>query len=209
MSVKLLVADHQEVMRAGLRTLVAGSPFTVVAEANNEKEAMRLVQKHSPEVVILDVRFAGEDGFATLARLKRRFPQIGVVMWSTDDNPTYIARAMALKAGGYLPRSIGRRELLRMIKIVADGKDAWSADQLRAFKGAPTLPPQCPVALTPRECEVLRQLAHGLSNKELAAALEISYETVKEHVQHILRKLDAKDRTQAAVWAVKNGFTEA
>ncbi len=206
MNVKLLVADHQEVMRVGLKSLISRSPVEVVAEASTEAELMRLLQKQLPHVVILDVRFAGEDGFGTLARLRRKWPELPVLIWSTDDNPTYIARAMALDAHGYLPRSVGRGELLESIRTAASGKEAWTEQQKRQFTGAPDIPAGLEVPLTQRERETLRQLGHGLSNKEIALALDIGYETVKEHVQHILRKLNASDRTQAAVWAVRNGL---
>lgn len=206
MNVKLLVADHQEVMRIGLKSLVSRSTIEVVAEASTETELMRLLQKQLPCVLVLDVRFAGEDGFATLAKIKRKWPALPVLMWSTDDNPTYIARALALRAGGYLPRSVSRNELLSSIRAAAAGEEAWSPEQKKQYTGAPDLPAGVRVPLTPRERETLRQLGHGLSNKEIALALNIGYETVKEHVQHILRKLNATDRTQAAVWAVRNGL---
>jgi len=206
MNVTLLVADHQEVMRVGLKSLIQRSNAEVTAEAGSENELMRLLQKQLPRVVILDVRFAGEDGFSTLVKVKRKWPELPILMWSTDDNPTYIARAMALGACGYLPRSVGRNDLLESIGTAASGKEAWSAEQKIQFTGAPEIPPGIDVPLTLRERETLRQLGHGLSNKEIALALNIGYETVKEHVQHILRKLNASDRTQAAVWAVRNGL---
>jgi DNA-binding NarL/FixJ family response regulator len=137
MNVKLLVADHQEVMRIGLKSLVSRSTIEVAAEASTETELMRLLQKQLPCVLILDVRFAGEDGFATLAKIKRKWSNLPVLMWSTDDNPTYIARALALRAGGYLPRSVGRNELLGSIRAVAAGEEAWSPEQKKQYTGAP------------------------------------------------------------------------
>lgn len=206
MNVKLLVADHQEVMRVGLKSLLDRSTVEVMGEAGTESELVRLLQKQLPQVVILDVRFAGEDGFSTLVKIKRKWPELPILMWSTDDNPTYIARAMALGASGYLPRSVGRAELLNSIRVAALENEAWSPEQKIQFTGAPEIPPGVEIPLTLRERETLRQLGHGLSNKEIALALNIGYETVKEHVQHILRKLNASDRTQAAVWAVRNGL---
>src|SRR5690606_29195408 len=146
------------------------------------------------------------DGFVTLNRLKKKHPKLPVLMWSTSENPTYVARSMALGANGYLPRSMERSDMLATIRTAATEGDAWTKDQRTQFTGAPELPADCGVPLTPRERETLRQLAHGLSNKEIALALNISYETVKEHVQHVLRKLSATDRTQAAVWAVRNNL---
>jgi DNA-binding NarL/FixJ family response regulator len=206
MSVKLLVADHQEVMREGLKNLISRSVVKVVAEANTNREAMRMVQKHKPDVVILDVRFAGDDGFQTLNKLRRKWADLPILLWATSDNPTYVCRAMALKASGYLTRGTGRAELLAAIRTAASKGDAWTEEQINTFTGAPELPAKMNVHLTPREREVIRQLAYGLSNKEIAKALEVSFETIKEHIQHILRKLDFKDRTQIAVWAVRNGL---
>ncbi len=206
MSIKLLLADHQEVMRAGLKSLISRSHVEMVGEANTEEEAIRLTSELSPDVMILDVRFAGEDGFGTLSKIRAEYPELPILMWSTGDNPTYIARAMALGASGYLPRSVGRTEILTAVRTVANGRTGWSEAQQKAFTGAAELPQEVDVPLTPREREVLRQIAYGLSNKEVAKALDISYETVKEHVQHMLRKLRMTDRTQAAVWAVRNGL---
>ena len=136
-------------------------------------------------------------------------PEIAVLMLSTYDNPTYVARAVALGAAGYVLKGIDREGLLDAIRKVAAGESAWTRDELRRVTGAlatPRLNADVEVPLTQRESEVLRQLALGLTNKEIAQALHISYETVKEHVQHILRKVGVSDRTQAAVWAVRKGL---
>jgi DNA-binding NarL/FixJ family response regulator len=206
MSTTLLVADHQEVMRAGLRSLLQRSNIEVGAEANNPKELMRLLKKNEPAAIILDVRFAGEDGFEVLSELKKKYAHIPVLMWSTSDNPTYIARAIALKAEGYLPRGLERAELLSKIKQVVSGGHSWTPEEIEHYTGVPVFPDTITIHFTPREREVIRQLSHGLGNKEIALALGISYETVKEHIQHILRKLKFTDRTEAAVWAVRNNL---
>jgi DNA-binding NarL/FixJ family response regulator len=130
-------------------------------------------------------------------------------MLSTYDNPTYVARAVALGASGYLMKGLSRDELVAAIRRVAEGGDAWTREELRRVTGAlatPRVMADVEVPLTQRESEVLRQLAFGLTNKEIAQALGISYETVKEHVQHVLRKIGVSDRTQAAVWAVRKGL---
>jgi DNA-binding NarL/FixJ family response regulator len=129
-----------------------------------------------------------------------------ILMLSTFDNPTYIARSVALGASGYLLKGCTRDQLIKAIHTAASGESAWTRDELRRVTGAlatPRLAADVEVPLTQRESEVLRQLAYGLTNKEIAQALHISYETVKEHVQHILRKIGVSDRTQAAVWAVR------
>jgi DNA-binding NarL/FixJ family response regulator len=123
-------------------------------------------------------------------------------MFSGYDNPTYLARAVALGARGYLSKGVTREEFLSAIKKVADGGDVWSSDVLQRVSGALSKD----AGLTPREGQVLKQLAFGLENREIGLALGISYETVKEHIQHILKKLKVSDRTQAAVWAVREGL---
>jgi DNA-binding NarL/FixJ family response regulator len=114
-----------------------------------------------------------------------------------------------LGASGYLLKGCTREQLIKAIHTAASGESAWTRDELRRVTGAlatPRLAADVEVPLTQRESEVLRQLAYGLTNKEIAQALHISYETVKEHVQHILRKIGVSDRTQAAVWAVRKGL---
>jgi DNA-binding NarL/FixJ family response regulator len=158
---------------------------------------------------MLDIRMSDSDGLNALGRIKLNRPDMPVLMLSTYDNPTYIARAVALGASGYLMKGIGRDDLVAAIRRVAEGGDAWTREELRRVTGAlatPRVSADVEVPLTQRESEVLRQLAFGLTNKEIAQALGISYETVKEHVQHVLRKIGVSDRTQAAVWAVRKGL---
>jgi DNA-binding NarL/FixJ family response regulator len=210
MSIRLLIADDHEVVRAGLKSLLADvRDVQVVADAASGDEAVRLAHRHRPHVVLLDVRMTGGDGLAALGRLREELPAIPVIMFSSYDNPTYVARAVALGAVGYLVKSATRDEIIAGVRQAAAGASLWSRDHLRrASQAAPSIRGSADPdgALTKRENEVLKQLALGLSNKEIAQALDISYETVKEHVQHILRKLGVADRTQAAVWAVRKGL---
>ncbi len=210
MTVRLLIADDHAVVRAGLKSLLSDvRDIEIVAEAADGEEAIRLARRHRPEVVLLDVRMPGTDGLAVLGQLRSELPGIAVVMFSSYDNPTYIARAVALGAAGYLVKNASRDEIIAAIRRSATGEALWSREGLRRVSGALATPrssAEIDAPLTKRESEVLKQLALGLSNKEIAQALEISYETVKEHVQHILRKLGVADRTQAAVWAVRKGL---
>lgn len=209
MSIRLLIADDHAVVRAGLRTMIAGSDIEIVAEATNGNEALQLAAQHSPDVVMLDVRMPECDGIACLGRLRSELPNLPVLMFSAYDNPTYIARAVALGASGYLVKTASKEEVIVAIQNVASGESIWTREELRRVTGAlstPRVAVDLEVPLTKRESEVLKQLALGLSNKEIALALSISYETVKEHVQHILRKVGVSDRTQAAVWAVRKGL---
>jgi DNA-binding NarL/FixJ family response regulator len=209
MSIKLLIADDHEVVRCGLRSLMAGTEIEIVGEATTGEQAIQLAMAVRPDVVLLDIRMPGGDGLNALGRLKLEAPQIAVLILSTYDNPTYVARAVALGAAGYVLKGADREGLLEAIRKAAAGESAWTRDELRRVTGAlatPRLNADVEVPLTQRESEVLRQLALGLTNKEIAQALHISYETVKEHVQHILRKVGVSDRTQAAVWAVRKGL---
>jgi DNA-binding NarL/FixJ family response regulator len=209
MSIKILIADDHEVVRSGVTRLLTGTEIEVIAEAATGDEAVRLTAEHNPDIVLLDIRMPNGDGLAALGRIKLQRPDQRILVFSTYDNPTYVARAVALGANGFLLKGCTRDQLLAAIRKIASGEDAWTRDELRRVTGAlatPRLASDVEAPLTQRESEVLRQLAFGLTNKEIAQALGISYETVKEHVQHILRKIGVTDRTQAAVWAVRKGL---
>jgi DNA-binding NarL/FixJ family response regulator len=127
-------------------------------------------------------------------------------MLPVGDSLTYVARAMAWGANGALSESCTRSELLAMIGEISAGRSAWKPEQVQRFRGAAVVPAGVESPLTPRELQVLRQLAMGLPNREIALMLSISNETVKEHVGSILRKLAVSDRTKAAVWAIRQGL---
>jgi DNA-binding NarL/FixJ family response regulator len=187
--------------------LLEGTDIRVIGEAADGHVALELALERRPHVILLDVRMPEGDGLNCLARLKVELPDTPVVMMSAFDNPTYVARAVALGAAGYLFKSASRQQIIDAVKTAAAGESLWSREELRRVSGALATPhtmAETDVPLTKRECEVLKQLAFGLTNKEIAQALGISYETVKEHVQHVLKKLGVADRTQAAVWAVRN-----
>jgi len=209
MAIKLLVADDHEVVRAGLKSMLTGTDIKIVGEASTGEAALRLALKHNPDVVLMDIRMPEGDGLTGLGRIRLDRPNMPILIWSAFDNPTYVARAVALGANGYVLKSATRDKLLQSIRTAAAGENTWTREELRRVTGAlatPRLAADIEVPLTQRESEVLRQLALGLTNKEIALALKISYETVKEHVQHVLRKVGVSDRTQAAVWAVRRGL---
>ncbi|HEY2760683.1 MAG TPA: response regulator transcription factor [Pirellulales bacterium] len=209
MSIRVLVADEHELVRAGLKSLLAGTEIKIVAEAPSGEAAVKLTLKHSPDVVLMDIRMPDGDGLTALGRIKLDRPDIPVVIFSGFDNPTYVARAVALGAAGYVLKGTSRDKLIETIRKAAQRENTWSREELRRVTGAlatPRLISDIEVPLTQRESEVLRQLALGLTNKKIAQALDISYETVKEHVQHVLRKIGVTDRTQAAIWAVRQGL---
>ena len=206
MSVKVLVADDHEVVRTGLASLLAGSDVKIVAEATNGAEAVKMAIKHKPDVALLDIRMPDFDGLEALDKIHRELPNTRVVMLSTYDNPTYVARAVALGACDYVLKGASRQELISTITGAAAGKAPSPRGELHRVAGAMSKNPAAngnDIPLTNRETQVLRHVALGLSNKEIGRSLTISIETVKEHVQNILRKIAVTDRTQAAVWAVR------
>ena len=214
MAISVIVADDHLVVRLGLQALFSASDFEIVDEVVTGSELLAKLEERQasdrlPNLVLLDVRLKGDDGLSVLGKLKQLYPSLPVVVFTNYENPTYIARAVASGAAGYVLKSEPFQNLVQAMQVALRGDLNWSRDELRRVSGAlatPRLPPECEVPLTQRESEVLTQLSSGLTNKEIAVALGISYETVKEHVQHILHKIGVSDRTQAAVWAVRNGL---
>jgi DNA-binding NarL/FixJ family response regulator len=205
--IRLLVADDQEMVRQGLRALLAGTEIKIVVEVTSGQAAVRCALEPEVDVALLDVRMPDGDGLAALGRIKLERPSLPVLLFSAFDNPASIARAIALGAAGFLLKSCTRDEILSTIRIAAKGENVWSREKLRSVSGAlrtPRITNNLEVSLSEREGDVLRQMTQGLTNKQIALAMNISYETVKEHVQHVLRKIGLTDRTQAAVWAVRN-----
>ena len=206
MSIRMLIADDHEVIRTGLASLLANTDIEIVAEATNGNEAIAEAEKCKPDVILLDIRMPDGDGLSTLEKLRTKVPDSCVVMLSTYDNPTYVARAVALGACDYVLKGSSRQKIIETIRNAAEGTPPGPASALGAVAGAmsekrPLRDTESP--LTRRETQVLRHVALGLSNKEIGQSLEISIETVKEHVQNVLRKIGVRDRTQAAVWAVR------
>lgn len=209
MSVRLLIADDHELVRSGICSLVANTDIEVVAQAASGTETVKLAREHKPDVVLLDIRMNDGDGLSALEEIHRELPEMRVVMLSTFDNPTYMARAQALGASDYVLKGASREQIVGAITAVAAGEVPSSHGELHKVAGKMAKQPKqanAEIALTQRETQVLRHLALGLSNKEIAQSLGISIETVKEHVQHLLRKMEVSDRTQAAVWAVRKGM---
>ena len=191
--IRLLIADDHEMIRSGVKALLAGTEIKVVAEAATGQAAVKYALEHDVDVVLLDVRMPDGDGLTALGRMKLDKPNLPILMFSAYDNPMYVARAVALGASGYLLKDCTRDELLSAIRRAAAGENIFTRSELRRTTGAlatPRLAADVEVPLTQREGEVLRQMAKGLTNKQIAEVLHISYETVKEHVQHIL----AQDR---------------
>jgi len=207
-AIPLLIAHPKELIRAGLRAMLAGSPVKIVGEASDAQSTLTLAKKHKPAVLLLDAAIPGGDAFELVTKLSKALPATKFVLLSALDNPTYMARARAVGAANFLLMGFSQRELVTAIESAAAGKPVSGSAPFA--KIAASMEPRDARAardsgLTPRESQVLSHVALGLSNDEIARSLTISVETVKEHVQNLLRKLAVSDRTQAAVWAVQSG----
>jgi len=209
MLVRLLVVEDQPVIRSGLETLLADTGVTIVGTADRAAEAMEQVSLAQPDLILLDIRLGESDGLSVLARIKADHPKLPVLIYTGYDNPAFAARAVALGAAGYVLKGTGRDELIAAIRRAAAGETLWTREELRRVTSALAAPRttyDLDVPLTRREMEVLTHIVEGHTNKRIADELSISYETVKEHVQHLLKKIGVTDRTQAAVWAIRSGI---
>ncbi len=207
MTIRVVVADDHEVLRRGIAMLLSDDEIEIVGEAATGEEAVAVSEETKPDVVLMDIRMPEGDGITAVRTLRERCPDTKVVMLSTYDNPTYVARSATAGAVDYVLKERSREHLVDAVRRAASGQDP-STDSImygikKSMNSRRERLEKKDFLLTHREFQVLRHIALGLSNKEIAESLGISVETVKEHVQNILRKINATDRTQAAVWAVK------
>ncbi len=208
----MIIEDHL-VARIGIGQLLRSLGFGITGAVSTSDEAVAMAVTMEPDVALLDVRLPPEDGLSVLARLRDEAPRVPVVVWSAYDNPTYVARAAALGASDYLLKGEESIRLSEAIRSAVAGRAATEGSLMARVRrmmfddvDSGSLPDEFP--LTSREAQVLRHVALGLSNKEISKSLAISVETVKEHVQNILRKTKAADRTAAAVRAIKSGLVD-
>jgi DNA-binding NarL/FixJ family response regulator len=203
---RVLLVDDHPMVRAGLRSMLSGDEVDVVGEAGSGAEAVDQAVALSPELVLLDLELPDMDGVEALTRLKARAPRAAVLMVSMHDEPSMVRRAVEAGAAGYVLKGIGRRELLAAVRAVRNGGSILDPSLLRALAN-PAPAESIPVdALTRVELDTLALLAAGLTNREIAERMRWSVGTVKKYVQRILEKLNASDRTQAAVMAVRQGL---
>jgi DNA-binding NarL/FixJ family response regulator len=206
--IRLLVADDQEMVRCGVKALLAGTEIKVVAEAATSESAVKLALEKEVDVVLLDIRLPDGDGLAALTRIKLDKPDLPVLLFSAFDNLASVGKAIALGARGFLLKGCSRDELLNAIRVSAAGEHIWGRGRLIRAGHFMKTPPvgTLEASLSEREGEVLRLIVHGLNNEQITAKMKISSLTVKQHVTHILRTIGVSDRAQAAVWAIKNGL---
>jgi DNA-binding NarL/FixJ family response regulator len=208
--IRVLIVDDHAIIRQGLASVFKGSGIQIVGEATDADEAVRLARKLQPHVVLLDVRLESSDGLNAIKAIVAASGDSRIVMLSTFDSTTYIARAISAGAHDYLLKTASRQELIDGVTNAASGTPPPRSGEYRRMVRSmsdKTVPEELEVPLTPRETQVLRLVSLGLSNQEIADPLSISIETVKEHVQNLLRKLSVGDRTQAAVWAIRHGVS--
>jgi NarL family two-component system response regulator LiaR len=210
--VRVLVADDHQVVREGLRMILAEERETIelVGEAADGHEAVRLAERLRPDVVLMDLLMPGLDGIAATQRLRAGGAGPRVLILTTYADDERVRDAIRAGATGYLLKDVLRAELVQAIHAAALGVptlDPRAQQHLMRQVAAP--PPRSPFAgLTPRELDVLRLVARGMGNKQIAAALHLSVGTVKGYVSAILPKISAGDRTQAALFAVKHGLED-
>jgi DNA-binding NarL/FixJ family response regulator len=200
--IRILVVDDHFMVRMGLTASLNVEPdMEVVAEVGTGEAALRAYNEHRPNLVIMDVRLPGMSGAEATAAILREFPDACILMLSTHSGEEEIYRAMQSGARGYVLKSVLREDLLRAIREVHEGKR--HLDPIVASHLADRVSHR---SLTSREIEVLKMVAKGFGNKEIAAVLNIAEVTVKLHVSHVLEKLNVKDRTEAATAAVQRGI---
>jgi two-component system NarL family response regulator len=200
--IRILVVDDHFMVRMGLSASLNVEPdLEVVAEAESGEEALDAYRRHSPTIVIMDVRLPGVSGADATAAIIREFPVARILMLSTHAGEEEIYRALQAGARGYVLKSTVREELLHAIREVSEGRRFL--DPVVAPVLAERMSHR---SLTSRELEVLRMVVKGLGNKEIANTLNLSETTVKLHVSHVLAKLNVEDRTQAATAAIRRGI---
>ncbi|MDT0567691.1 response regulator transcription factor [Streptomyces sp. DSM 3412] len=204
-AVRVLVVDDQTLIRDGIASLLAIRPgIAVVGTAVNGRDAVAKTLELGPDVVLMDVRMPELDGVEAVAVLRSRAPGCRVVMLTTFDDEEYVVQALRAGAHGYLLKDLPAEELAHAVRLAHAGVtqlDSSVAHHLTASLPRPG-PPQAPaVALSPRETDILRLVAQGHTNREIAARLYLSEGTVKNHVSRILTRLALRDRTQAALRA--------
>lgn len=210
MMIKVLLVDDQSLIRQGLRALLELEPdLEIVGEAENGEQAINLVAEFQPDVVLLDIRMPIMDGVAATQEIQKRFAKTKILVLTTFDDDEYVSAALQNGAMGYLLKDTPSEELAVAIRAVYKGYTQLGPGIVKKLltqfsNGIITQSPPVPstlAELTPREKEVLRLIATGASNREIAQQLYISEGTVKNHVTNILNRLNLRDRTQAAIWA--------
>jgi DNA-binding NarL/FixJ family response regulator len=200
--IRVLCVDDHSLVRKGIASILANeADMKLVAEGANGRDAVELFRKHQPDVTLMDLRMPDLDGIEATREIRREFPEAKIIALTSFDGDQDIYRALEAGVRGYLLKEMVHTEVLNAIRVVHDGRRLLPQEVAERLSG---YFPQ--VALTPREVEVLNWVAKGLANKEIAARLGTASGTVKMHVQNILAKLDATDRTHAVTIGLARGI---
>lgn len=211
-----LVDDHQ-LVRQGLRTILRGAAgIEVVGEASSGEEALALVKEIKPDVILMDIRMDGNDGFKSMKQIRKVCPDTAFIMLTVYDSELYATEAIRTGASGYITKDCSRELLINGIRVVSQGGTVWQEGILRrATRGIPGLSgegtggdvtAQIVEQLTSRELEILALLAEGYGNKQICTRLNLADITVKKYIKNILTKLGVSNRTHAALMAVRLGL---
>ncbi len=215
MTISVVIADDQRMLRAGLRMVIETEPdMNVVGEASDGVEAVAVVRRLRPHVVLMDIAMPRQDGLAATRVLLGTPNPPRVIVLTTFDTDENLYRALQAGASGFLLKVSSPEHLITAIRVVAGGEalldPAVTTRVISAFAGRPgPEPPPELGELTPRETDVLRLMARGMSNAEISAALAVGEATVKTHVARVLMKLGLRDRVQAVVYAYESGLVRA
>jgi DNA-binding NarL/FixJ family response regulator len=203
--IRLIVVDDHAVMRAGVIALLAGEQtIEIVGEAGDGRSALALVEAHDPDVALVDLRMPGVDGVATTTEIGARHPRTRVLILTTYDTDDDIERGVEAGAIGYLLKDTTREQLVDAVHAAARGETVLAPRVAEKLIARLRRPAQAP--LTPRELDVLKAVADGLTNAEIGSRLVIAEATVKTHLLRLFAKLEVNDRTHAVVVALDRGF---
>jgi DNA-binding NarL/FixJ family response regulator len=207
--IPIVIVDDHDIWRDGVRSMLSSTEFSIVGEASSGMDAPGLVETCKPRIVLLDIRMAGGDGFEALKEIKRLYPQVLVLMLTTYSSKTFVARALASGASGYLTKGLSRAEFIEALRKVAGGGTLLTQQELESslkYLNSTDLQENTDgMLLDSSEVELLRMLVAGTSNRDISAALSVTIEAACSNVERIVRKLGVSDRVQAAVWAIKHG----
>lgn len=208
---KVLIADDHHVVRRGLLFfLKTQKDIEVIGEATNGKEAVEMASRLRPDIILMDLVMPVMDGIQATRKIKEKHPDIIVLMLTSFSDRDHVVPAIEAGAAGYQLKDIEPDELVESLRSLMRGENTLhpkASSELMKRPAEPALHIVNP--LTPREKEVLAELTKGKSNREIASALFVTEKTVKTHISNIFVKLEVQDRTQAALYAVKHGLTEA
>lgn len=212
-SVSVLIVDDQQLIRQGIATLLSlEDAIVVVGQAADGQAAIEMAGELKPDIILMDVRMPGTDGIEALTIIRRQLPDCKVLMLTTFNDDAYIVKSLRAGACGYLLKDIPSHDLARAVQLANAGIFQMAPEVAGKLVGdmvnlsSKALARSTEIPVTPREREVLCLLASGASNKEISEQLCISEGTVKKHITNILNTLNLRDRTQAAIYAVRYGL---